>query len=691
MREERMAAVARFIEVSSPKELTTLVQGATVALSSGRGEWHPDALLGVFYRDERIISALSITVDGVEPPLLESSRISPTSDRIALLAAFDEYRNGQALLVRRRTVTNGRIDETIELRSFSSARTVVVEINLEADASSILTLKSGELPEASLPWKLDVSGRKARVEHDGTTLVVVEVDSDSALFVDANSLRVRWTVELGAGGVWSAPWSIIAGVESVTSSHLLAIPLANLNVRADDHRWSRAVASASADLAALMIELPERGLRFIGAGAPWYQAIFGRDSLIAAWEALPLGTDLALDVLETLAQFQGTRADARTMQAPGKILHEHRLGRPQVFGMTTGETYYGSVDSSALFVMLLTEAYRWGAPVDRIRELLPAARLALTWCRTDATCPEGVDRGPFVWYTPDAKGLGNQGWKDSGDCLVHSDGSLATGSIAIAEAQAYVYEALRGMARLERDLGDRHNADTHQQDADNLAEAFAREFWVEAAGVLALALDGSGKPLLVATTNMGQCLWSGILSPELAELVTQRCTQADLLSPWGLRTLGSNEVAYNPLGYHLGTVWAHDTAIVAAGMARFGHGDQFRLLTDCLLDAAEKFGWRLPELYAGLNTTADGAPLPYPASCSPQAWSAGAPLLLLRSMLGLSPDVPAGTIRISPMLGTGERLKVDGIQVGGRAMSIECVGDLVVAVTQSGNLTIETH
>lgn len=663
-------------EVLAPSETTTLVQGATVALSSRGGEIRPNALLGVMYRDERLLSTVSVLVDGSAPPMLASDRTGASTDRIASLAALDEYRNGQALLVRRRTVSDGCVTEQIELHSFGPTKTVELTVVVASDAASILGLKSGRSPRLSLPWSATGPGQ-ATSTRNGVPFAVVSADGDAALLIDGTALQVSWKAEIGVERLWTASWSVQAANSEPSSRSPTASPLL---VDGTDGRWSRSIASSIADLEALTINLPERAMRFVGAGAPWYQALFGRDSLITAWESLPLGTDLALDTLDALAKKQGTEHKARTRQAPGKILHELRVGTPQVFGMEVGETYYGSVDASPLFVMLLAEAYRWGAPVDRIQRLLPAARAAIRWCQLDAVMIGDTNRGPFVWYTPDPLGLGNQGWKDSGDCMVHADGTMAEGSLAVAEAQSYVYEALVGMARLERDLGHGETAATSLETAaSQLSSAFVDRFWLADDGLIALALDEGGSPLRVATSNMGQCLWSGILPDNIAAVVAERVMADDLRTPWGIRTLGSHERAYNPLGYHLGAVWAHDSAIVAAGLARRGHHEAFRVLTNSLLDAAERFDWRLPELYGGLDTGADRAPLPYPAACSPQAWSAGVPLLLLRGALGLNPDVPAGVINVSPSIQRGQALRVSGIRLGAESGEI--------AVDERGDVT----
>ncbi len=677
-------------EVLPPGDVTTLVHGATTLLSSLGGEVRPVALLGLFHRDERLISALMVTVDGAHPPLLDAGRTGSSTDRVASLAAIDQYRNGQALLVRRRTVGEGVISETIEVHSFGSSRTVALDLLLLSDAASILDLKVGIASAASLRWEVSSDGRRAASRRGATEFAVVDVDENGSLALDPRDntrLHASWKPNITAGRAWTAHWSVRSAESAALVTQSTSLP--RLGVVADDHRWVPAVRSAIDDIEALILELPERRLRFVGAGAPWFQALFGRDALITAWQTLPLGTSLALDVLDTLATFQGSETIDKTRQSPGKILHEWRVGAPQVFGMQQGDVYYGTVDASALFVMLLAEAYRWGAPVDRVRSLLPAARAALQWCRGDATIAGGSDRKPFLWYTPDPRGLGNQGWKDSGDCIVHADGSFARGPIAMAEAQAYAYDALIGMARLERDLGHGDGvAVGHEADAAALSSAFVTQFWLPEERLIALALDGDGAPLRVASSNMGHCLWSGIMPPEVAGLAVGRTMEPDLLSPWGIRTLGDRERAYNPLGYHLGTVWAHDTALIAAGCARHGFADAFRTLTGGLLGAAEQFDWRLPELYGGLDTSVDGSPLPYPAACSPQAWSSGAPLLLLRSMLGIDPDVPAGRLRVRPMLAEGVSLTVHGLRIGDRTVSVSARGADVVELTGTEGLTV---
>jgi glycogen debranching enzyme len=654
--------------------MTTLVRGCTAALGTDAGEVRPDSVLGFFDRDVRFISSLCFSVDGESAPILAAARTGPSTERIVLLGALDRFSNGSVIVTRDRIVEHGIVREQIEVRSLQGARTVIIEVELESDGAGIIDLKSAETPPSPLVWTIDSSASTTDVCEVRTTSAL----HHAAVTVEGTTLRLAWKVELNDSTPWTAGWSAsataaVASAQSADGGN--ALP--QLSVTSSDHRWSRAIKSAIDDLDALVITDEVRNdhgkkvsLRFVGAGAPWFLALFGRDMLLTAWQTLPLGTELALDVLTSLAHYQGKVVDERRLEAPGKILHERRIGTPQVFGLDAGQSYFGTVDASPLFVHLLGECFRWGAPTADVRRLLPAARAALAWCRDVATTL-GPDPS-FLWYQTDERGLQNQSWKDSGDSMVHADGALAMGPFAPAEVQGYFHDALLSMALLETELGDPTAAGALRLEAADLRQRFADSFWCESAGLLAMALDGRGEPLRVASSNMGHCLWSGILAPELAQRVADRVMQPDLLSPWGIRTLGDTERAYNPLGYHLGTVWAHDTAFVAAGMARHGFKEHTATLIDAILDAAEYFDWRLPELYGGIDTrTADGVgtPLPYPASCSPQAWSAGAPLLLLRAALALEPTL-FESVDVAPAAASAPILSVDGIRFGGRTFRV---------------------
>jgi glycogen debranching enzyme len=658
---------------------STLVLGQTTCLSTTRGDIGPEGVLGVYDSDVRFISALQLLINGELVPILSSGRIGPSSEEFVLIGALDEYSNGKVVIRRRRTLGHGAIHERLEVHSLQEQCAVEIQLRVQCDGASILALKSGGAVPPAAIW----NGFEAR-SNLGSLICTLAVPGEHARSLHGGEAWITWSVDAGPGSVWVGEWSATAAT-ALAPERVAVLP--RLNVTATNHRWEPALRSAIADLEALVMHTPTADgtaqHRIIGAGAPWYLAMFGRDAILAAWETLPLGTELAIDVLETMAAYQGEIVDPQRLEAPGRIMHERRIGAPQVFGMSAGQTYYGSVDSTPLFVVLLAEAYRWGAPATHIAALLPAARRAMKWCRDVATSVGPTDSSPFLWYRSDKAGLGNQAWKDSGDCMVHSDGSLAVGPFAVCEVQGYFYDALMGLARLEHDLGDAKSAPALLSLAASLRESFAESF-VATDGLVALALDGDMKPLQVATSNMGQCLWSGILEPDVAQLVADRVMSSDLLCEWGIRTLGSREIAYNPMGYHLGTVWAHDSALIAVGMVRHGFTDHARALVDAILHAAEMFDWRLPELFAGLDSSLDssldatavglGRPVPYPAACSPQAWSAGAPLLLLRAALGLHVDVPSQRFESTSLLRDGETLTVGGIIAGNQRIDVHANG-----------------
>lgn len=647
----------------------TLVHGGTFALSDHAGDIGPSGYHGVYRWDVRVLSALALTVDGAPPRLLAAERVGAGTAHWVYILAADEHGSPTAVLLRHREV-GPVVRERLVARAYAGRLSgLTVRLAVEADFANLLDLRAGR----PAPSGARFSPHGPRGMSAGSADISVHVHTsgpDAAVSAGA----VEWRVDLSAGESRTFGLEVVPDaerdkpVEGFDPS--APAPADTLTIEGASHRWSRSVGSALADLRGLRVEVPSMGLRYPGAGAPWFMALFGRDTLLTAWESLISGQRIALEVLRALASRQGQRVDSRTGEQPGKILHEMRTGLAPVFGVEPGTPYYGTVDATPLFVMLLGEIHRWGVPPEEVRALLPAARAAVAWC----TEYGDVDGDGFVEYLGDERGLANQGWKDSGDSMVHADGTLARGPIALAEVQGYVHAAYRALADLEERVGDPAAAPELRVRADALREAFVSAFWLPERSVVAMALDGDKRPLAVSTSNVGHCLWTGILSGNLADAAAARLTRPDLAATWGLRTLASTEAAYNPLGYHLGSIWPHDTAIGIAGLVRCGHVDAARRLVGGLLAAAEAFDWRLPELLAGMDGEEISQPVPYPVACSPQAWSAAAPLLLLRSMLGLDPDVPAGVVRVAPVFPAGEELVVRGIPVGDEMLSLRVRG-----------------
>jgi glycogen debranching enzyme len=391
-------------------------------------------------------------------------------------------------------------------------------------------------------------------------------------------------------------------------------------------------------------------------------ALFGRDSLLTSYMALALDPDLAAGTLHSLAANQGRSVVAATEEQPGRIVHETRMGLDFPLVRGGASAYYGSVDSTPLFVVLLGEAARWGMPAEDVAALLPHADRALAWVEESGD----RDGDGFVEYERmTGHGLVNQGWKDSFDGITFADGRIARAPLALCEVQGYVYAAYLARALLAEVAGDQVTEKRLLEKAARLKEAFNDRFWLDDRGWYAVALDADKRPVDSLASNMGHCLWTGIVDEEKAARVAGHLVSPELFSGWGVRTLATTMGAYNPMSYHNGSVWPHDSALVATGLMRYGFVDEARTVATAVLDAAEAFGGRLPELFCGFDRAEYAAPLPYPTSCSPQAWAAAAPLQLVRVLLRLDPELPRSRVWFAPVLpGELAPLVVDRLQLG---------------------------
>jgi len=435
------------------------------------------------------------------------------------------------------------------------------------------------------------------------------------------------------------------------------------------------------DLGVLRIfdaEHPERAA--VAAGAPWFMSLFGRDSLLSAWMALPLDHRLAVGTLQTLARYQGEVTNPLTEEQPGRIMHEMRSGLATSLMLGGGSIYYGTADATSLFVMLLEEVRRWGATVDEVAALLPHADRALNWILTDGD----ADGDGFVEYRRATdRGLANQGWKDSWDGVNFASGRLAETPIALCEVQGYTYAAFLARSRLALADGNRDLAGEWSERASKLKSAFNDAFWLPDRGYYAIALDGDKRPVDALASNMAHCLWTGIVDDDKAEAVTAHLLSPEMFSGWGIRTLATSMGAYNAMSYHNGSVWPHDNAIAVAGLMRYGFVAEAQQVAMAVLDAAEAFGGRLPELFCGFERSRFRQPVQYPTSCSPQAWAAATPVHLLRTLFRLEPALPEGRLVLSPAL--PEQLlplRVERLRIGD--------GLLTVSVDAAGCSVIQT-
>ena len=440
-------------------------------------------------------------------------------------------------------------------------------------------------------------------------------------------------------------------------------------ISSDNALFDGLIATSRRDLRALVMPAP--GGRIVSAGIPWYVAPFGRDALVTASEALVLSPDLARDALRVLARLQASEDDPWRDAEPGKILHELRVGELAGLGIVPHTPYYGTVDATPLFLMCAADYYAWTGDLETLRGLRPALDAALRWI------DEFGDRDGdgFIEYERRSPGgLRNQGWKDSHDSVVHADGSLAEGPIALVEAQGYVYRAKLAIADVYAALGATDTDLRLRGEAQHLREAFNEAFWNPEEGTFVLALDGRKRQVASVTSNPGHCLYCGIVEPSKAAAVAERLMAADMFCGWGVRTLSSSCPAYNPMSYHNGSVWPHDNAIIAAGLKRYGHDDAVRRIADALFDVATSArDFRLPELYCGFDRSERPAVVAYPVACIPQAWAAAAPLLLLQAMLGISGDAPGRALRIErPVLPDWlQRIRLERLRVGDASVTLD--------------------
>lgn len=666
-------------------DLLTAVMAPTQAWSGADGQVRAHGAQGFYQGDVRVLSQAVLTVAGREPETISAGSVGPGAvEVVALLRGVDGPGADPTVRMRRtRRVTPGRVEETVEVTAATAGVVrVPLALQLASDLADMEEVKQGRAAAA------------ATARREGATLVwagpdgraTVEAPGADVDLEDPTSPVLRWDLEVSGPRPATISWSVRAEDSSaVVTAAPARASWSTPDVTADDRRLPALVAQALEDLAGLRMSAafaPDD--TFLAAGAPWFFTLFGRDSIWAARMMLPLGTELAAGTLRTLAARQGMRTDPDTAEQPGKILHEVR-SKPLPLGEGDRELpplYYGTIDATALWVCLLHDAWRWGMPADEVKALFPALEAALAWMDDHGD----ADGDGFLEYLDESgRGLANQGWKDSGDSVQWRDGHLATGPIALCEVQAYAHEAALSGAELLDAFG-RPGADRWREWASGLADRFRAQFWVEDADgrYPAIALDADKRPVDSLTSNIGHLLGTGLLDVEEEALVARRLGSAALDSGYGVRTLSTGDAGYWPLRYHGGTVWTHDTAITVTGLIRSGHTDVAARLVEGLLAAASELGYRLPELHAGDARGSVPAVVPYPAACRPQAWSAASAIALLSSVLGLRPDVPGGTLLVSPAAGAPVgSLRVTGLRLAGH--------DLEVSVGADGGATVRTQ
>ena len=648
--------------------------------------------LGLFHDDTRILSHYALRFEGGPAALLSSNASKMFHAQVDLAisgtAFIEQYWDTRNVIhIRRDLLLDERLTERLTITNFLLHPVdFQVELFAACDFADIFEVRGWQREGRGQFFEPTVRERDLLFRYRGrdgrlvrTALCFVRAPAELGI------RGARWHLRLTPRQPLELQWQVLpepviegAGVGFRAGLEERYAPIAHTYAEwqagcarftSDVEELNLALAQAITDLRALYVT-PD-GEPVISAGIPWYSAPFGRDSIITSLETLPVEPRVARDTLVYLARHQGEIADPFTEEQPGKIMHELRRGEMAGAGEVPHVPYYGTIDATPLWLVLLHEYWRWTADDPLVRALLPNAVRALEWIDR---CGD-VDGDGFVEYARTSeKGLVNQGWKDSWDGVPFPDGSLPEPPIALVEVQGYVYDAKARMADLFSAFGDAARAERLRAEAGAMRQRIQNTFWLEPLGTFALALDGAKRPIPTSTSNAGHLLWSRVPTPEQARRMAGVLLGPGLFSGWGIRTLSAEHPVYNPMSYHDGSIWPHDNALVALGLSLADHKADVLPVVRAMYEAALGMRYRrLPELFCGMRRDRSARPVHYPVSCSPQAWAAGAFFMLLQAALGLLPDAPAGVLHVrEPALPDFLReLVVSGLRVGGSSVTLQ--------------------
>lgn len=618
---------------------------------------------GYYRNDTRQLSQWEITLNGVPLSLLSSDLHRGYSGRFLYTNPQMDEIPQQKITIERQIVLDDLLWEQLTIENFGQqAYDLELEakfLNDFADMFEVRGLNRNERGERMLPTS----------SEDNTTLFLAYRGLDGILLETVIDFHGQKPTSIHDGSAVfkfhlpvRSPIQLALSIKTKMDGHQLpASGDAVTDVRtakqsADEHhrQWRTGVAHLETghELFNLSIERAINDLYILrqptpkgfglAAGLPWYASVFGRDSAITGLQALPFMPQLARECLQVLAAYQGQQHDVYKAEEPGKIMHELRLGELARIGQIPHSPYYGTVDATQLWIMLFCEYFKWSGDMDFATELWPAIKMAVAYLSKAVE-----DGNGYLRYSPSPNGLQNQGWKDSDDSIMHRDGTLADGPIAVSEAQAYLYLARQELADIADIMGQSPMAEKLRADAATLKEMFQRDFWMPTERFICLALDGHNHQVGVISSNAGHSLWCGILDDDKANAVADKLMEPQMYSGWGIRTLSDQTVAYNPVSYHNGTVWPHDNAIIAEGMRKLGRIDDMRRIMFGIVEVSMNDGeHRLPELLCGFERAGTLKPVEYPVSCSPQAWAAGGLLHMIRSCLNLQADAQNRCIKV---------------------------------------------
>jgi len=683
----------------------TLIEGTTFCISAATGDIEPGAVQGLFVRDTRFCSGLVLRVDGALTEGLSFISSEPFAGTYVSRVRPGPGGESPALLVVRTRHVGDGMREDLQIRNLAN-RDVEIELSIEfaADFAHVYDVKGDHVHNGGARTVEAADGRLIFSFADrGRTRRLVVLLPEGALVNDGVATL---KLAIGARQEWSSCFCFEVALDgraveprlrcgelasvSIPSERLRQWRWQTPRVHVDHESFSVALARSAEDLAALRILDPDHPDEpVLAAGAPWYMALFGRDSLISSWMTLPVDPRIATGTLRQLARRQGDHVDLATEEQPGKILHELRFRDDGPAHGQLASAYFGSIDATPLFVMTLGEAANWGLSRDVVAELLPHADRALEWVAEYGD----RDGDGFVEYQAlSARGFPNQGWKDSPDGVSFASGALARTPIALCEVQGYVYAAYVARRELATALGDAATAQRYDAKAVALRRAFNEAFFLPERGYYAVGLDGDKNPIDSLASNMGHLLWTGIVDDEHAGTVARHLVSPELFSGWGVRTLARPMGRYDPMSYHNGSVWPHDSAIAAAGLMRYGYVAEAQRIALGVIDAAGAIDGRLPELFCGFDRAEFADPIAYPTACSPQAWAGMSVYLLLRTLLRLDARVPEGAVYFAPALPPEiASLRMENMPLGGDRVTIQVSAGAATLEPVPAGLTVLTR
>ena len=665
-----------------------ILDGSTFLVSSPNGdiEARPDQPHGLFYKDMRHLSRWKLTIQGRPLDVLSTDAVEYYyAQHFCVPPPGSIYKDSTISIIRRRLIGDGFVEDLTVLNHGIEAEEVELRVDAAADFADLFEVKDalqkkGQLYTEVRDRHLVLGYRRGHFVREtviSSTVQVAEMDSKGAFFRFTLQPKSEWNVKLQVtvvtGKVPHEPkFSSAAGTAMRRNLKDWITETPTVICHPEGVRlYMRSLV----DIAALRFRpdtMLDRSLP--AAGLPWFMALFGRDSLITSYQMLPFASELAATTLEALADAQGKQKVELTEEEPGRILHELRFGELTYFRERPQSPYYGASDTTPLFLVLLDEYERWTGDVRLVRALEGNARAALKWI------DEFGDRdsdGYIEYQRTTNLGLENQCWKDSWNSILFRDGTLAPAPRATCEIQGYVYDAKVRCARLARDIWkDEALAVRLESQAVDLKRRFNEDYWIPDRQFFALALDGQKKKVDSLCSNIGHLLWSGIVDDDKAQALRDHLMGPKMFSGWGIRTMAEGEGGYNPIAYHNGTVWPHDCSIIAAGLARYGFRKEAADIISGIFEASIVFRYRLPEAFAGYERARTRFPVQYTTACIPQAWAAGAPMLGIRTLLGLEPKgevlTSAADAVVPPWMGT---LSVEGIRGRWGKANVSAKGD----------------